>query len=289
MSTYRLYQEARDTAWRALLRLPDKKLPVDVDALAGMVGAEIHPFPDPKEEEKLAALIAQCGECAGVSLRVKGAWHIFIRQELDADHRRFAAAHEMGHVLLGHPTEALSPGVRRFRSLENAGDLLEETQDLADYAADIFAIRLLAPACVLHETGTDTPGGIAALCGLPPKAAAFRAERMETLNQRNVFYTNAVEAKVRDQFLPFIHAVRFPAPDRAIRLDFPERKIAGKAAAPEITGKALLPDTERRAAPNARKAPAPAKKRVYLPRWARYACAGGLIALAIIVCRMIWG
>ena len=62
MSTYRLYQEARDTAWRALLRLPDKKLPVDVDALAGMVGAEIHPFPDPKEEEKLAALIAQSGK-----------------------------------------------------------------------------------------------------------------------------------------------------------------------------------------------------------------------------------
>ena len=64
---------------------------------------------------------------------------------------------------------------------------MEDPQEMTDYAADIFAIRLLAPACLLHELGVDTPEGIMALCGLPPKAAALRAERMKLLNQRNAF------------------------------------------------------------------------------------------------------
>ena len=32
-STYRQYQEARDTAWRALLRLKEKRMPVEPEAL----------------------------------------------------------------------------------------------------------------------------------------------------------------------------------------------------------------------------------------------------------------
>ena len=224
-STYRQYQEARDTAWRALLRLKEKRLPVDPEALAALLGVEIHPFPDPRENRRLWTLANQArGVC--VSLRVRGAWHLFVRDSsLDDSQRRFAVAHELGHLLLGAKTRSLAPGVRCFDSEDNQGDLIEDPLNITDYAADIFAIRLLAPACLLHELGVDTPGGILALCGLPPRAAALRAERMELLNRRNVFYVNALERQVRDAFRPWLLSRMTPeAPKRAVPLALPERK-----------------------------------------------------------------
>ncbi len=224
-STYRQYQEARDTAWRALLRMREKRLPVDSEALAGLLGVEIHPFPDKQENGRLWTLANQVrGVC--VSLRVQGAWHMFVRDgSLDDAQRRFAVAHELGHLLLGAKTRSLAPGVRCFDSGDNQGDLIEEPQETADYAADIFAIRLLAPACLLHELGVNTPGGIMVLCGLPPRAAGLRAERMVLLNQRNVFYTNPLERQVRDAFRPWLLSRTAPAaPKRAVPLPLPERK-----------------------------------------------------------------
>lgn len=285
MSTYRLYQKARDAAWRALLQLPDKKLPVDVEALAQAVGAEIHPFPDPGEEARLSALIEKCGKDgsgrknAAVSLRIQVKWHIFMRPGLDDAQFRFAAAHELGHLILEDATAALSPGVRRFESLENEGDLMENPADLSDYAADIFAIRLLAPACVLHELHIDTPGGIAALCCMPPKAAAFRAERMQLLNRRNAFYTRALERQVLAQFRPFLNGYLVPAPIGRVPLVLPDRKITGNTKLPENVPAQARPAANR---------PQP-RRRFYLPRWVKYALAAVLALAVIIVCRFLWG
>ena len=223
-STYRQYQEARDTAWRALLRLEDKRLPAEPEALAALLGVEIHPFPDPQENPRMYALANQVrGVC--VSLRIRNAWHLFVRDgALDVSKRRFAVAHELGHLLLGAETRSLAPGVRCFVSGDNQGDLMEDPQEMTDYAADIFAIRLLAPACLLHELGVDTPEGIIALCGLPPKAAALRAERMKLLNQRNAFYANPLERQVRDAFRPYLLSRMTPAAvQRAIPLVLPHR------------------------------------------------------------------
>ena len=159
---------------------------------------------------------------------------MFVRDSaLDDSRRRFAVAHELGHLLLGAETKALSPGVRCFLGGDNQGDLMEDPREMADYAADIFAIRLLAPACLLHELGVDTPGGIMALCGLPLKAAALRAERMTLLNRRNAFYANPLERQVRDAFRPFLLSRITPAaPKRAIPLTLPERNRPKPKAPP---------------------------------------------------------
>ena len=211
MSTYGQYQDARDAAWRALLELPEKRLPVDVDALAKKLGVEIHPFPA-KDQALLYALVNRAAEgkpC--VSLRIRRAWHIFIRpKSMDESHRRFAVAHELGHLVLAHETETLAPGVRCFAARENIGDVLDDPQELEDYTADLFAIRLLAPACLLHEMHVDSSGAIIRLCGLPPHAAVIRAERMELLNERDVYYTHILETKVRNAFLPWLNGALFP-------------------------------------------------------------------------------
>ena len=205
MSTYQLYQKARDTAWRALLQLPDKKLPVDPYALAEALGIEIHPYPAPGEAALAEEHLEKAGGGMGVSLKVQGQWHIFIRQNRSDDNRqRFAAAHELGHILLEHSTRSLTPQVQCLHSRENEGDLMEDPEDLEDYAADIFAIRLLAPACVLHELQAESAWDIAALCALPPRAASLRAERMQLLNERNDFYSHPLERKVLDQFRPYL-------------------------------------------------------------------------------------
>lgn len=210
MSTYGQYQDARDAAWRALLELPEKKLPVDVDALAKKLGVEIHPFPG-KEQALLHNLVNRAADGPCVSLRIRRAWHIFIRSKsLDESHRRFAIAHELGHLLLAHETETLAPGVRCFAARENIGDVMEDTQELETYTADLFAVRLLAPACLLHEMHIDSSGEIIRLCDLPPHAAVIRAERMQLLNERDVYYTHILETKVRNAFLPWLNGMRFP-------------------------------------------------------------------------------
>ena len=205
MSTYGQYQDARDAAWRALLELPEKKLPVDVDALAKKLGVEIHPFPG-KEQALLHNLVSRAAGGPCVSLRIRRAWHIFVRPKaFDESHRRFAIAHELGHLLLAHETETLAPGVRCFAARENIGDVMDDPQELEDYTADLFAVRLLAPACLLHEMHIDSSGEIIRLCGLPPHAAVIRAERMQLLNERDVYYTHILETKVRNAFRPWLN------------------------------------------------------------------------------------
>ena len=221
--TYRIYQEARNAAWRALLRLEKKTLPVDAEALARSVGVEIHPFPDPQENRRLWNLARQKGGVC-TSLRIRGEWHIFVREGgLDDSRRRFAVAHELGHLLLGHETRTLAPGVKCFRCEGCGGDAVEEPQDQELMAADVFALRLLSPACLMHELRADTPAAIAALCALPPQAAVMRAERMLLLNQRNAFYKDPLERRVRDAFLPFLRSRTNTAPPvrRAVPLVIP--------------------------------------------------------------------
>ena len=73
-----------------------------------------------------------------------------------------------------------------------------------EQAANVFASRLLAPACVLWGCGVRTPEEIAALCRISYQAARFRAERMELLYRRGRFLTSPMERELYERFLPFI-------------------------------------------------------------------------------------
>lgn len=210
MSTYQRYQQARDTAWKALIECGISSLPVNAKAVAGHLGVEILPLPE--GDAHLTQLLKKPGGGCCRSLRIRGKWHIFFRPgTLDDSHFHFAVAHEIGHILLRHDTHSLSPGVRTFQSRENEGDVIEDPLELSDYAADIFAIRLLAPACVLHALGLTNKEEITLRCGLPPRAAALRAERMGLLRERNLFLSHPLERKVHEQFLPFIRQKNTPA------------------------------------------------------------------------------
>ena len=88
--------------------------------------------------------------------------------------------------------------------LHNAIRRLEKELESMEREANVFASRLLAPACVLWALDVKTPEQIAALCRISHQSASFRAERMQILYQRNRFLSSPLERKVYEQFTEFI-------------------------------------------------------------------------------------
>lgn len=191
MMLYKRYQSARDAAWRMLLQYKVNRLPVDVEEMARHIGVDIQSGP-------------VFSGAAARSIRKKGKWCIQVQKNLPFSRYRFAVAHELGHLVLQHKTVRLEDGTFTFAGNQNAGDVLMDAQLDADTDADMFAIRLLAPACVLHELGYQDARRIGDACGLPPDAARMRAERMQLLNQRNVYFTHPLERQLQRQFAPYV-------------------------------------------------------------------------------------
>lgn len=179
---YRDYQNARDMTWRILLDMNVTRLPVMVGQLCRELGVIV------KYED---------GDGDGRSVMVDGKPVIMLSSRCTAERQRFTCAHELGHVLLGH--------VGKYRLVNrepSPGD------NPIEKAANVFASRLLAPACVLWGCGVRMPEEIAALCRISYQAARFRAERMELLYRRGKFLTSPMERELYERFLPFIREYR---------------------------------------------------------------------------------
>ncbi len=124
---------------------------------------------------------------------------IFINSEktTNTQRMRFTVAHELGHIMLGHV------GVYE---LVNREPSLSDSQ--IEREANIFASRLLAPACVLWGCGVKSAEDIVKLCDISYQAALFRMERMNILYERNKFLLSPLERKVFENFKPFIQIHR---------------------------------------------------------------------------------
>ena len=129
----------------------------------------------------------------GYSTIINGQPMIFVSDQCIPTRQRFTAAHELGHILLGH--------VGRYQLVNREPDPKDNP---IEQAANVFASRLLAPACVLWALRARTPEEIADLCQISHQAAAFRAERMALLYERNKFLSSPLERAVHQQFSDFI-------------------------------------------------------------------------------------
>ena len=107
---------------------------------------------------------------------------------------RFTVAHELGHILLGHPT----------REGYNARTIDKDRPQI-ESEADVFASRLLSPACVLWGLNLHTAEEIAKVCNISITAAQIRAERMDMLYKRDKFLISPLERNVYEQFKGFIN------------------------------------------------------------------------------------
>lgn len=181
---YRDYKDSRDLAWHVLLNEGVTELPVKVGPLCRKMGIEVHYY-SPNDGND------------GSSTIIDGQAVMFISERCGPARQRFTAAHELGHILLGHV------GQQQLVNREpSKGD------NPIEHAANVFASRLLAPACVLWALNARTPDQIAKLCEISYAAACFRAERMALLYERNRFLTSPLEQQVYLQFEKFIRRKR---------------------------------------------------------------------------------
>ncbi len=197
---YRDYQNARDLSWQILIRFGVREMPVRISDGIKKMGIVMASYS--KSEAFLSEIgLARLTQVTdGLSVNLEGKYYIFYRGDMVPGRIRFTVAHELGHIVLGH-LERQSHTTRNREP--QAGDAPIEQ------AANVFASRLLAPACVLHDLNALTPERISKLCDISLTAARFRAERMELLEKRGAFGASPLEREVHNQFRAFIRSRRF--------------------------------------------------------------------------------
>lgn len=181
---YSRYQNARNMAWQIMLDEGICSLPVNVGRLCRSLGISVRQYAGEDDSD-------------GRSLIIDGRPLILVSRNKPVPRQRFTAAHELGHILLGHVGR--NGLVNREPS---PGDNPLERE------ANVFASRLLAPACVLWGCGVRSELDIMELCGVSRQSAEFRWQRMQVLLARGKFLASPMERKVYQQFADYIASHR---------------------------------------------------------------------------------
>ena len=183
---YGVYQNVRNAAWQCLLDAGITELPVSVTKIAQrfdvtIVKNSVHGWLNPSQ--------------SGISYQSEnGEWLIVYDDSDSTGRKRFTIAHELGHILLGHPLQEGEQHTRVFN----------KERPEVETEADMFAARILSPACVLWALDLHTPEEIAERCQISYTAAKYRAERMKILYARQKFLTSPIERQVFEAFRPWI-------------------------------------------------------------------------------------
>ncbi len=185
---YGIYTSCRDAAWRCHLDFQICRMPVKLTPIAKQAGIRVHRNSTVNELRRYEL---------GASIFADGSWHIVYDDRLSSEETRMVLAHELGHIFLGHEYK-----YAEHRFAGGSKKLLSESE------ADMFAVRLLAPACVLHELGQLDAHSIKKICEIPYRVAAERAKRMDVLEKRGLYYRSELEREVLKRFSNFIYTCR---------------------------------------------------------------------------------
>lgn len=180
---YGKYKNIRNASWQCIIDYNITKLPISLVSIANKSNIQI-------VKNSVVNLLRATER--GISVYDGDKWLIVYDDNIKTSVNRFTIAHEFGHIFLGHE---LKKGYYA-RTFDNKPEV--------EQAADMFAARLLAPACVLHELHATTAEKIAEICNISIQAAKHRAERMAILEARNKYYLHPLERRVREQFDSFI-------------------------------------------------------------------------------------
>lgn len=195
------YRKARDKAWHILLNYGVNTLPVPMQTLCSRMGIRLFSYSSGINLIRKYKL-EKYRINDGFSTILQNNYVIFYNETVPISRQRFTIAHEMGHIVLGHVEKSknilLRPAATRWNKGEKSGP------DPMEASANIFASRLLAPACVLWKLDIHSAHEIAELCGLSNQAAQIRAERMEYLYRQNRFGQSPLERRALTQFAEFI-------------------------------------------------------------------------------------
>lgn len=198
MDYYEGYKKARDRAWQILIRYRVSALPVDVFRICEASGVNVITYESGRELITRFNLEKHT-ENDGFSAKINGRYIIFYDSCIQPPGRvRFTVAHEMGHIALRH--------IAGSATIWNRGETA--TNDPREMQANVFAARLLAPACVLMELNIQTVNELQAVTGLSYTAAKIRLERLNALRERGKFYLSPLERRVYKNFEDYINNKR---------------------------------------------------------------------------------
>lgn len=171
---YEIYKNARDASWRFLIQYNICRLPIDLKPILANMNIIV--------KKDIEGILSKNER--GRVVKVDGILYVIV-QDVPVPQKRYTIVHEVGHVVLGHTEFSCY-------------------SDAEEYAAERFAIGVLAPACVLWGLGVQTAEEIAELCNISLTSARIREKRMQELYFRNKFLISPLERKVYEQFLEFI-------------------------------------------------------------------------------------
>ena len=182
---YSIYKDLRNSSWQCLIDAKVSSLPVDVVAIART--AKIRIIKD--------SILNELSPCEAAKTYHDGDdWFIIYNDRNPVEVSRFAIAHELGHIFLGHSTTfGKYSGILEFGK-----------KPKAEQQADAFALRLLAPACVLWGLKLSSPEDISRYCRIPIDISKTRSKRMKKLYSTGAFLSDHTEKLVFDNFKPYI-------------------------------------------------------------------------------------
>lgn len=189
---YPKYQDARDMAWKILIKHNVSFLPVDLNALINKLDISVILY---SQSDFIESHGDKLRSDDGFVVSEYGKPVVFLNDKINnTSRRRFTLAHELGHVLLGHNLDVL-----HFRHSE-----LDNREDFEEAQANIFARDILMPATVLADLNVHSFEEIMRYCLVSKQSAEIRLKRMEELYGRNMFNRHPLEREVRKQFDGYI-------------------------------------------------------------------------------------
>ena len=198
---YSKYRESRDLAWRILLECKIDRLPVRVSGICRLLGYAVTSYARGEELIERLGLSEKAESNDGFTYKSV----IFYSDSCTVQRQRFTVAHELGHILLHN-----GGGVYNREPADSDNPIERE--------ANVFASRLLAPACVLWGLGVTDAGQLAELCDISMQSARFRMERLCKLYERDrafrikygrgCFLLSPAERAVYEQFREYINEHR---------------------------------------------------------------------------------
>ncbi len=195
---YSNYRKSRDLSWQTLIENNITEMPVKVSNICKKLGIPVICYEKGEQIIKTAGLEKICSQNDGITFM--GA--IFYNRVCSVGRQRFTIAHELGHILMHDES--------RYDQKTPSFDALIEQE------ANVFAARILSPACVLWGIGVTNEEQICQKCGISLVAARFRMQRLQVLYERekrfleekgkSCFLLSALEKKVYEQFSDYIKA-----------------------------------------------------------------------------------
>ncbi len=172
----------KETAQHVLLEHGISELPFGVGDLCRAVGITAKstgPF-----------RLRECG--GGICCMEENMPYIFIDPSYCKDYQKFTAAHELGHILLGH-----------IGSWTSMGGIQYLSKKCSEPDANAFAEELTMPECVLMSCGITTVRQIKRLCRILPADSKQVAKRVRQRLKSGDSFTPTEQRLVR-QFADYI-------------------------------------------------------------------------------------